>query len=164
MKQDPAYEIRGRSLDVAMAYILIGILFIFTHYIVISFIGINNLELSQVLIFVFISYPIGLLMIILTYRTLLLKTVRIDGTYFYLYYGSKLKKKIALKDITNVTRSKIFLGPMLPFLLFYKFIGIHYREDGKIKSCIITEDIFPERILINIFEEFNRYAFDECIF
>jgi hypothetical protein len=164
MNKHPAYEIRGRSLDVAMAYIVIGILFIFTHYIALSFIGINKLELSHIFIIIFISYPIGLLIVYLTYRTLLLKTVRIDGVYFYLYYGNILKKKIALKNIINVTRSKRHMLLTFPFLFSYKFIGIHYRENGKFKSCNITEDIFPERILINIFEEFNRYAFDECIF
>jgi hypothetical protein len=160
MESDPTFEIRGRSTVVAIAYIVIGILFIFTHYIALSFIGINNLELSHILIILFISYPIGLLIIILTYRTLLLKTVRIGGTYFYLYYGNLLKKKIALKDIINVKKSKRHMVLTFPFLFSYRFIGIHYKEDGKLKSCFITEDIFPERILKNIFEEFKRYGID----
>ena len=77
--------------------------------------------------------------------------------HYYLYYGYELKNKTALKDIIKVSRNKISWPQMPPLFLFYKYIRISYSEEGKFKSCIITEDIFPKRDLIIIFEEFRKY-------
>jgi hypothetical protein len=157
MRDIPVFEIRGRSIFSLVLYIIVDIILIVGILIILSYLFFAYAPWPLVIPALLLAVSVTIFMAHLTHKVMMIKIVRIDGEFFYLYFEDRLKHKIALKDIIKVTRSNI-TWPQIPMIWYFRFIKINYRKDRKFKSLYITEDEFPKKDLIIIFEEFKRYA------
>jgi hypothetical protein len=154
MRENPVFEIRGRALLTAIGYMIVGIILIVATQAIVSMMIFGTLELGFMVFLILALVLVTLLCFYAAYRAFELKTVRIDGNYFYYFHGDTLKKRIPLKDI-----NKVRIGPFILYTyLSFKYITIYYLEHGRRKRFHISEDLFPFRELQIIFREFTRYA------
>jgi hypothetical protein len=158
MSQGPVFEIRGRSIISLVLHVLVDIILFAAILILFPYLFYSSVPWPFVLFALILAVSVTIFMAHLTRKVMMIKIIIIDGKFFYLYYEDRLKRKIALKDIIKVTRSKISWPQAPLMIMFYKFIRISYREGRKFKSLYITEDDFPKQDLAIIFEEFKRYA------
>ena len=154
MREIPVFEIRGRSILSAMAYMIVGIMLIIATQMILSMVIFGTLELGFLIFLILALVVVTFLCFYAAYKAIIMKTVRIDDKYFYFFHGNSLKKRIALQDINRVR-----IGPfMFHSYLSFKFITINYMEHGRRKTFHISEDLFPFRELQIIFREFTRYS------
>lgn len=158
MKKGLVFEIRGRSTISLVLYIIVDIILLGGILFVIPFLFTAHTHWSFVFVTLVLAISVTVFMAHLTHKVMMMKIVIIDDEFFYLYHEDRLKRKIALKDIIKVTRSKVSWPQVPIIIMFYKFIKISYRENRKFRSLYITEDDFSKEEIVIIFEEFKRYA------
>jgi ABC-type multidrug transport system fused ATPase/permease subunit len=154
MRDIPVFDVRGRSLISAAAYLFLCLI-LFGLFIIVIFLYLRGVISPGSFLFILILLVLAIsFMLSVTYILFTKKRFACDGEGIYLYYGKKLVKRFMLSEIREVGSDRYFITLFIPF----KAIFIDYKKGNKSKQLYITEDMFPVNDMVFIFRELARYA------